>query len=308
MSFDLRRKYFRARRHLHWARSEGLGRLIEEDDLNPFTRLPNRYKKWRWRVGHGFPPGSATPVFLVGVQRSGTNMIVRGLETSPEFEVYNENNRRAFERFRLRSDDEIARLIANSRHRYVLFKPLCDSHQVDRLLDELTVARPGRALWAYRGVDGRVRSALAKFGDSNLRVLAEIAAGHGSHYWQGQRLSPDSLELIRSFDYTRLSPASASALFWYVRNSLYFDLKLDERDDVMVVSYDAIVTDPEPVMRGVCQLLDLAWTPALVAHIAPRGGKAERRLDIEPRIRERCDDLEARLREAASKASGWRPS
>ena len=37
--------------------------------------------------------GLATPVYLVGLQRSGTNMLARGLDIAPEFEVHNENDR-----------------------------------------------------------------------------------------------------------------------------------------------------------------------------------------------------------------------
>jgi hypothetical protein len=35
-------------------------------------------------------------LFLVGVQRSGTNMMAHGLDEAPEFEVYNEGNVKAF--------------------------------------------------------------------------------------------------------------------------------------------------------------------------------------------------------------------
>src|SRR3712207_996458 len=86
----------RVSRHWRWGREQGFGRLIEEDELNPISRLSNSYRKWRWSSNHAVMPGAATAVFLVGAQRSGTNMLVRGLQTAPEFEVYNENNRRAF--------------------------------------------------------------------------------------------------------------------------------------------------------------------------------------------------------------------
>src|SRR5438067_1208479 len=198
------------------------------------------------------------PVWLVGVQRSGTNMVVRGLEESPEVEVHNENDGAAFEHFRLRPEADVRRIILASRHRYVLFKPLCDSHRVDELL-ALDTPTAGRAIWAYRGVDGRVRSALAKFGDTNLRVLTEIAAGRGGDMWQAQRLSDESMALIRSFDWASMSSASAAALFWYVRNRLFFDLRLDSRSDVLLSSYDALVADPERETRALAAFIGLPW-------------------------------------------------
>lgn len=288
----LRRWRTRVGRHLRWVRTEGLARLADEDDLNPVTRMTDAARRWRWRREYGVEPGQATPVWLAGVQRSGTNMVVQGLTASPEFEIHNENDRRAFEHFRLRRDAVLREIVLASRHRYVLFKPLCDSHRVDELL-ALDTPMPGRAVWAYRSVDDRVRSALAKFGDNNLQVLRQIAEGAGSGRWQAQRLSGANLELIGSFDYDRMSAASAAALFWLVRNSLYFDLGLDHRSDVLLSSYDALVADPAASMRQLCRFLGMEWSPRLVAHVEPRSKLAE--LDLDPRIRAACDDLSEKL-------------
>jgi len=290
----------RAAQHLRWSRTEGLARLVEEDRLDPCERVPLAVRKWRWRRAHGVTPGTAMPVWLVGVQRSGTNMLVRGLEASPEFEVRNENDRRAFRRFRLRPDDEVAALVLASRHRYVLLKPLCDSHRVRELLDALPVPTPGRAIWAYRDVDDRARSALAKFGDANLQALREIAMGGGRRRWQAQGLSAESLRLLASFDYERVSPADAAALFWYVRNRLYFEQGLDRRDDVMLCCYDRMVAHPEETMGTLCAFLGVPWQPELVAHVAVRSSRGRPPLDLDSRIRARCEELQARLDSSAA--------
>ncbi len=301
----LRRMARRAGRHLRWSRTEGIARLVEEDRLDPFERIPLALRKWRWRRAHGVARGQAVPVWLVGLQRSGTNMLVRGLESAPELQVHNESDRRAFRRFRLRPDHELAAVVTASRHRYVLFKPLCDSHRVGELLDHLPVLVPGRAIWAYRNVDGRARSGLAKFGDANLRVLREIAGGGGALRWQAQRLSGESLELLASFDYARMTPADAAALFWYVRNRLFFELGLDRRADVILSSYDAMVAAPEAGMRRLCAFLGVTWRPSLVAQVAPRSGRGQPPLEVDPRIRARCDELTARLdATAAAQAEG----
>lgn len=296
----LARTRARVLRHVHWGRTQGFGRLVEEDNLDPVERIRIAVSKARWRGAHGVEPGTAVPVWLVGVQRSGTNMVVRGFETSPEFEVHNENDRKVFERFELRSDSDVAAVIAASRHRYVLFKPLCDSHRTPDLLDGIGTGSPGRAIWAYRGVDGRVRSAVAKFGDVNRKVLARIAAGTGSGLWQARRLSDASRELIESFDYGELTPEDGAALFWLVRNRLYFELGLDDRPDTTIVNYDALVAEPEQVMEALCRFLDFPYRPGLVDHVEVRSAGREKRLDLQPRIREACEDLQARLDAAAS--------
>jgi hypothetical protein len=289
-----RRLLGRISRHIHWARDQGVGRLIEEDQLNPIERIPLAIRKSRWRRSHSVSP-NAVPVFVVGVQRSGTNMLVRGLERSPEFEVRNENDGEAFERFLLRPDPVVRGIVERSGQRYVLFKPLCDSHRIGSILDELGTPSPGRAIWAYRDVRGRVRSAVQKFGSANLDALRRIAAGEGETMWQAGGLGPDRLELIRSFDYEGMTPESAAALFWYVRNALYFDLGLDTRPDVVLASYRATVTGPERAMRGLCAALDFGYQPALIAHIDARSSRPAPPLELDPRITELCDGMEARL-------------
>jgi len=278
------------RRHLVWARTEGLGRLIEEDQLNPIDRGAVWLSKWRWRLANPRPPGGAA-VFLVGLQRSGTNMIVRGLERSPQFAVYNENHRAAFDRFQLRPDPAIRQLVERSRHPYVLLKPLCDSDRIAALLDNLGTTAPRRALWVYRSVDGRVRSAVSKFGDANLQVLREVAAGGGRGRWQARGLSQGSLDRLGQLDWDGISPESAAALFWYVRNRLYFELGLERRPDVLLVSYDAMVRDPEAEMRRITGFLEFPYDPRLIAHIAPRASASAPRLALDPRVRAWCDEL-----------------
>jgi Sulfotransferase domain len=298
----LNRLSFELRRHARWAREEGLAKLVEEDQLNFVERAPVALRKVVWRTTRGVECGLATPVFLFGVQRSGTNMVVRGLERSPQFEVHNENDRRLFLRYELKSMDKVREIVRTSRARFVLFKPLCDSHRADQLLDELGTTMPARAIWAYRDVESRVRSSLSKFRDHNLAVLADIAAGRALDRWQAQGIRPDTMELIRSFDWSRMTPASASALFWYVRNRLLLDLELADRPDVVVVRYRDLVKSPRESFEPVVNLLGLRWSDAFVAHIDRRESSTSRPkapLTIDPRVRKICGELEERLDEVA---------
>ncbi len=288
----------RVRRHLRWGRTEGFSRLVEEDELNPLARARVAASKWEWRRTHPRPAGLATPVYLAGLQRSGTNMLARGLDIAPEFEVHNENDRAVFAHFLLRDDDVVRRVVMASRHEYVLFKPLCDSHRVDHLLDSLDTPSPGRAIWAYRDVDGRVRSAVSKFGRNNLLTLRDIAAGKGADMWQAQRLSPATLAEIADYDYSTMTAETAAALFWWLRNGLYFETGLDRRDDVLLASYQDMLAAPVEAMQAICTFLGLEYRPALIQHISPRGPGSPRPLDIDPRVRALCEHLQGRLDEA----------
>jgi lipopolysaccharide/colanic/teichoic acid biosynthesis glycosyltransferase len=281
-------------RNAQWVRREGVGRLVEEHDLRPIHNTFAAVRRAQWRRANTVEPGGAVPVFVTGVQRSGTNMIVRGLGTLPEVETYNEGNRVAFDRYRLRPLPVIRGLVTCSRHRLVLFKPLLDSHALPDLLDHLETPMSPRAIWAYRDVDGRVRSALSKFGANALEAMRAIAERRADGSWQAQGLSPQSLELIRSIDWDDASVADGAALLWYVKNRMFFEVGLDRRHDVLPVSYGALVRDPGCTMRAVCGFLDVPWRPSASAHIDRRSAVKPAVL-LDPRIRSLCDGMMEQL-------------
>jgi hypothetical protein len=90
-------------------------------------------------------------------------------------------------------------------------------------------------------------------------------------------------------------------LFWYVRNSLYFEMSLDRRNDTMLVSYDRFLAEPERAADTLCAFLGLGYRQELIAHIKPRRPAWKEPLAIDSRIREGCVDLQRRL-DAASVA------
>jgi len=267
-------------RHVRWARTEGLGRLVEEDRLDPRERAATAWRKARWRADSGGPRGAARPVYVVGLQRSGTNMLLRGVDAAPEVEVLGEGDRRVMHRYRLAGEEPLVRAVERSRHRVVLLKPLCDSQHVDRLLDSPRLPG-GRALWVYREPLARARSEVAKFGASNLLALRAVADGRGAGTWQGERLPEASVELVRSFDLAAMTPASAAVLFWAVRNRLVVDLGLERRDDVALVSYDAVVADPAVEVARLCRHAGVEPRPALWGHVEPRSTHPPA-LDVDP--------------------------
>jgi hypothetical protein len=293
----------RVRRHAYWARTEGIKRLIEEDRLDPRQRIKIARAKRSWRRRHAVPAGSAVPVYVVGLQRSGTNMLMRGLDEAPEVEVRNENDNTVFYRFHLREDSVLLGTIGRSRQRLVLVKPLCESYRVDELL-ALPGVQPGKAVWVFRDVDDRARSEVSKFGDSNLQALRRIAAGEGEQIWQGRRLTPEAVELVRSFDVEAMSPDTAAALFWVLRNQLYFQLGLDQREDVLLVSYDELVKDPQQQLRRLCTFLDFPYRGALDAHIERRSSHRHRTLEIDPRVRALAETMAGQLRDALVRTGG----
>jgi hypothetical protein len=299
------RREGRVRQHLRWLRRDGLARLVEEDDLHPIARLARARRQHAWRSATAAQPPSRA-VFVVGAQRSGTNLVLRTLAAHPALATRNENDRRVFRDYQLRDDRRVIETVERSAQHAVVFKPLCDSHRVDALL-ALPFSRAPRAVWVYRNVDDRVRSAVRKFGSHNRDVLAAIAAARTvPAIWQAGGLEAQHLDLIRSLGVAALTPESGAALFWYLRNVRFFDLALHERTDVLPLDYDAFVARPGQQIPRLCRFLDL--DPAVLLATAPDaidpnrsvpsgepGSSARRVFEIDGRVRARCDDLAARF-------------
>jgi hypothetical protein len=274
--------------------------MIRETDPAPIRRSREALSKWTYRRRHRSAP-NATPVFLVGLQRSGTTALTRSLGASAAVEIRNEANRHAFDRFRIRDLDTIRRLVMESDHQVVLFKPLCDSH---RVLDLLNLGAPSsaKAIWAFRSPAGRIRSSIGKFGHHNLDVLSAIARGAGPETWQSGGLSPESLSLIRSFDYATMTPATAAALFWYVRNQLVYTLGLDRRPDVLLIHYDLLTERPAEVMRPLCRFIGIGYDGRLHRRIHARPTRlSEMPADVDPSVARICLELDTQLRMTAER-------
>ena len=228
----------------------------------------------------------ATPVFVVGAQRSGTNMFMQTVDRSPEIYSYNEHERAAFREFRLRAPELIERLVRDSSARAVVFKPLCDSHLTDRLLERHARSR---AVWIYRRYPDVVNSALKMWG-GNERAIRWIAEGRWQDLdWRGERLAPEAIELVQHQHREGLSAAESTALFWYLRTGFYFELGLDRSPRVLLARYEDLVGDPRASFARCFRFFGCELEPEQVAHVVTTsvGRRAPPRL--KPEIERLCE-------------------
>lgn len=286
----------KVRKHLRWARDGGIKSLIEEDELNPRQWATNGLARWRYRQAEPFT-GTSRALWVLGAQRSGTNMVMRGLAKHGGVKIYNENNSKAFQSFELRPAATVRQLIDDCKQPVIVFKPLCDS---DRALELLELGGPeSRIAWIYRDVDARARSAVKKFGSANLDMMKALAAQEpGSpqeaQNWWNRSADGEMRDTIASLNPEKLSPHDAAALFWWMRNSMYFSQGLDKRDDAVLVSYQKLLAEPSEVMSELCDAMGLGFNPTLVDHFEPSRSLPSR-LDLDPGVRALCDQLSDRL-------------
>lgn len=264
---------------------------------NKLTRFVDRNllrsQKAVWRLFNDHSP-NARPIFILGAQRSGTTILIKCLNRSRELEVHGEGSRLAMHDWRIRDLDTIGDLIVRTKHRGIVFKPLTDSHRAEEFL---SLAPNAVAIWMFRIAADRANSSVARFGPTNLEHLSAFVRGEKFDTWQAQGLSEESMSILRRFDYSSMSPHSASGLFWYIRNALFFEQGLDQDSRVMPLAYEDLVTRPADVMRGVAEFTGCTFGPELHNAIHSRSlGRSESRLA--PEVAALCEEMYERLRAA----------
>lgn len=234
------------------------------------------------------------PLFVVGCQRSGTNMLMDVLEKSPDTWTYNEDHGHAFTRYRIKPREERMRLIQKARCRWVVFKPLCDSQNIDRLLTEHPDAK---AIWEFRRYQDVANSALHNWGTDHQRWMIRMAATEPEwDHWLVDRMSPARRQLVQALYDEGMSVHTAAALKWCLRNAIYFDYGLDQCPDrVRLLSYEQSVQHPVEQFSAVFEFLGVEFRPEYVSEVFATSIRKQEFPAIDPRVETLCAEMTERL-------------
>jgi len=256
-----------------------------------FQNIINRIRKEFWWIAH---PGDLKtyPVFITGVQRSGTTMIGSCLNKSPELRYYNENNGLVYERFKLKNGAVIQSILDGCRGKIAAFKPLLDSHRVAELLTRFD---DSRAIWIYRNHVDRAASAVAKFGSHNYEILKAISKGQQLDSWQAQGLTKEDIAVIQDLDFNDTTPIEAAAVFWYLRNKLFFNQGLQNNNQVLPVAYENFVRQPAESMNVICRFIGCHFSARMIATVHTKSIGRHTDSMLTQSLNERCDRLYQQL-------------
>ncbi|HXH97209.1 MAG TPA: sulfotransferase [Gaiellaceae bacterium] len=257
---------------------------------------------WRKRAYRMLNQATASEqqvVLILGCQRSGTSMILSLFDedlravTFPERSVLTLPDE---DGLRLRPLPEVAGHVRRLPASLVVLKPLVESQRAPQLLSALPNAR---AIWMYRGYGSVAASNLAYFGrDNGVRDLRLLLSNDPPN-WRGEVVPGAVREVIAGLYSPGMNPYDAAALFWFARNSLFFDLRLDESADVLLCSYEELVASPEREMTSIYEFLELD-APQRPIGKRVHGRAVERGDDglLSSEVRTLCAALHARLRSA----------
>jgi hypothetical protein len=235
-------------------------------------------------------------IFVLGFQRSGTNMLVNSFDKSLEVDVHNESDKLAFESYRLRSKEIIATLISRSTASYIIFKPICDSH---RILELLTDYYGSKGIWIYRNYHDVANSAVVKWKNHAFEVIRDTVLGKMVWGWRQEAISQDTLTKIRSVWRPDISSHEAFLLFWYQRNQVFFDLELDKNPSLLPIRYEDLVTKPLQFFPKVFEFIGLPYTKNQISDVFATSVRAQQFPGAHPDIIKLCDEILERLDQAA---------
>jgi hypothetical protein len=262
-------------------------------------RLRTDWGLWSRKRAHrrGRSTGQASAGFVVGCQRSGTDMVLWTLDRAMNVDRFDEDHPVAFADSRLASLRVRARLVRRSKAEIVLFKPVCDSHRVTTLLDEHPQSR---AAWIYRDYRDVANSAVERWGDMNRRFIIDLARNKGAwgrRQWNRELVVDDA----RAAALAELAPRdinahTASAIFWWLVNETYFDQRLDANERVVLASYEDLVTNPAQEFERLSRFFGAAYDDGMVADISRASLRRESREPIAEPVAEACESLLARLK------------
>ncbi len=230
-------------------------------------------------------------LLIVGCQRSGTTMLGYVFAKDPRTAVLQEKSCLTDDNLRLLPADQINRILERFRAPLVVVKPIVESQRTPNLLAEIPHSR---AVWMFRNYQDVVSSNLKRF-HSQIEGLRSVVTGSPKS-WRNERVSEQTMSILKRFYREDMPRADAAALGWYSRNVLFFEQDLDEREDVFLCKYDRLVRSPETVMKSIYEFWGVPYpsrsiTRAIDQASLGRGGHDS----VNGEIAKLCEDLTGRL-------------
>ncbi len=268
------------------------------DFRNPdnWKLLGTRVLKMLMRFQSNFDDLASRVLVILGCQRSGTSLIYWVFERDLRTKIYREASKLSTKdprHLRLDPFTKIRKELASQKAPLLVLKPLVESQRALHLLANIPNSK---ILWMYRDFDDVAASNLKAFGRSNgIRDLRLMLNGPHQN-WRREKLRPETASLLRRFYRRDMNPYDAAALFWYARNMLYFDQRLDEHDSVMLCKYEDLGKHPHTVMQSIYMFLEISYPGRHVVRSVHAGSVGRgARIDISAEIRSHCNELLQRL-------------
>ena len=199
----------------------------------------------------------------------------------------------SFRGIRLNSPDLIKMELSKIKAPLIVIKPLVESQNTPALLDYFDNSR---AVWMFRNYKAVALSNIKQFGiHSGVNNLRPIV-NEDTTNWRAEKVAGHVRETISKYFSEGMNPYDAAALFWFARNSLYFDLKLDEDLRVMLCRYEDFVVEPEKNMRAIYQQVGQVYPATGIASIVHSNSiKKGKDIEFSPEVEQIVQEMQNKL-------------
>lgn len=231
------------------------------------------------------------PIYVGGVQRSGTNMLMECFEGCKDVCVYHDINKMAYDKYQLRNDEEIEKIINSSFASYVVFKPLLDIDRIPGLRERF---KNSFVIWIYRDYEAVVLSMKKAFPNSREEI-DEVMEGQ-CRSWRGRHFTSDVLAKIAPLFRSDLNQDEALALAWLSRNMFFTESGIANDRNTIVLSYDRFCASGGAEFGKVAKNIGLSCGKRAIRHIHAARPKTITS-DIAQDIRIACENMMKELEE-----------
>ena len=236
-------------------------------------------------------------VFVAGMQRSGTNLLMDVLDASAATQVFHETDPRAFDHYEMRDVTIIKQLADKCPAPVFVIKALCELDRITVLMDTF---QPAQTLWVVRDWRDSTNSAIKSFANF-VPQWERLMKGDASD-WRGRGMSSTTRALLADLYRPDASEAEGAAIMWYYRNVIFFEQLADD-PRVRVVFYEELVQHPMREVDAVYTFLGLPGFNAGIANrIYSRSVRHRSPPDIRPEVGALCDALLARFKTLPSQS------
>lgn len=136
----------------------------------------------------------------------------------------------------------------------IVIKPLVESHQAALLIDSLNNAT---GVWQYRHyIDVSISDNIKFPNTSGFGNIKFIIDGDITN-WRSAGLSKETISIVKKFHKKGLTNFEASCLFWWVRNTLYFDQNLDVNPKFFLINYTKFVESPSATIDNIYKNINI---------------------------------------------------
>jgi hypothetical protein len=200
-------------------------------------------------------------VLIFGCQRSGTTMLQQTfLDRSWRVLIVEEHDRRlvgAHPDPGATDWQDYPTVIGRLRRipfEVVAAKPLVES---DRAVELMKAAVPVKAVWMLRHYRGVAQSSLRRFGEENSFEDLRPLRDDNSLDWRCRGASRDTRQTVIGLMNEGITSLDAAALFWWVRNQLYFKQHLWSDERIRIVRYERACNSSEEVAEALADYIEI---------------------------------------------------